>query len=266
MNAASMGSYTKIVPQSGYTDAGCGGGDGTNLRCIALNLAGVNNQDRYTVRIDHQITSKHSFEFVWDRANFNTAPDFLNSNEPEFVNSPFSGGQISARETFVWALQSVIAANQTNEVRIGYSHSPVAFAYNNNFSEPSTRGYQLNYGASLTSPIETSTNLGQGRNTPVRQFIDNYAWVRGNHQFRFGGEFRQVVADSFVDDTIYPRLTIGTNASNPNGLSTANLPGISAAELTIASAIFNSVTGLVGVHPAGLQSHLADFRLRGRCS
>ena len=244
VNAASMGLYTKIVPQSGYTDAGCGGGDGTNLRCIALNLAGVNNQDRYTVRIDHQITSKHSFEFVWDRANFNTTPDFLNSNEPEFVNSPFSGGQISARETFVWALQSVIAANQTNEVRIGYSHSPVAFAYTNNFSE--SAGFQLNYGASLTSPIETSTNLGQGRNTPVRQYIDNYAWVRGNHQFRFGGEFRQVVADSFVDDTIYPRITIGTNASNPNGLSTANLPGISAAELTIASAIFNSVTGLVG--------------------
>ena len=243
INASSMGLYTKIVPQSGYTNAGCSNGDVNNVSCIALNLAGVNNQDRYTIRIDHQITEKNSFEFVWDRANFNTAPDFLNSNEPEFVNSPFTGGQISAREMFVWALESVITPNQTNEVRIGYQHSPVAFAYGNNFSE--SGGIQLNYGTTLTSPIETSTNLGQGRNTPVRQYIDNYAWVKGNHQIRFGGEFRQVVADSYVYNTVYPRLTIGTNSGNSDGLSTANLPGISTAELNLANIVFTSITGMM---------------------
>jgi hypothetical protein len=249
VNAATMGLYTKYVPQSGYTDAGCGNGDGVNVRCIALNLAGVNNQDRYTVRIDHQITSKHSFEFVWDRANFNTAPDFLNSNEPQFPTSPFQGGQISAREMFVWALQSVITPSQTNEVRIGYQHSPVAFAYGNIFGE--SNGVQLNYGTTLTSPIETTTNLPQGRNTPVRQYIDNYAWVKGNHTIRFGGEYRQVVADSFLFNTVFPRLTLGTNPSNPDNLSTANLPGISVAELALANTVFTSITGLMSTVSAG---------------
>jgi hypothetical protein len=242
INATTMGIYQKIVPQSGYTNAGCGGGDIVNISCISLNLAGVNNQDRYTIRVDHQITSKHNFEFVWDRANFNTAPDFLNSNEPQFPGSPFTGGQISAREMFVWALTSVLTPSQTNEVRIGYQHSPVAFAYGNTFGE--TNGVQINY-AGITSPIETTTNLPQGRNTPVRQFIDNYAWVKGNHQIRFGGEFRQVVADSYLWNTVFPRVTLGTGAaSNPAGLSTANLPGISAAELTIANNIFANITGL----------------------
>ncbi len=242
INATTMGIYQKIVPQSGYTNAGCGGGDANNFSCIALNLAGVNNQDRYTVRVDHQITSKNTFEFVWDRANFITTPDFLNANEPAFPASPFSGGQVSARETFVWALQTVITPSQTNEVRIGYSHSPVAFTYGNTFGE--TAGTQVAY-VGVTSPIETGVNFPQGRNTPVRQYIDNYAWVKGNHQLRFGGEFRQVVATDFNGSRVFPLLTLGTNAANPNNLSTATLPGISAAELTIAQQEFEDITGLM---------------------
>jgi hypothetical protein len=31
---------------------------------------------------------------------------------------------------------------------------------------------------SLTDPALTSTSLPQGRNTPVRQFIDNFVWVK----------------------------------------------------------------------------------------
>ena len=137
----------------------------------------------------------------------------------------------------------MITPSQTNEVRIGYQHSPVAFAYGNNFSE--TGGVQVLY-AGVTSPIMTSTNFPQGRNTPVRQYIDNYAWVKGNHQMRFGGEFRQVVADSFLYNTVYPRVTVGTNGANADGLSTTNLPGISAAELIIANDEFENITGMLG--------------------
>jgi hypothetical protein len=254
INAVTMGLYTKIVPQSGYTNAGCSAADpGGNISCIALNLAGVNNQDRYTVRIDHQITSKNAFQFVWNRANFNTAPDFLNSNEPAFPNSPFTGGQISSRETFVWALQTVINSNQTNEVRIGYQHAPVAFAYGNTFGE--TSGVQVGYpsvnGLTITNPIESTSNLPQGRNTPVRQYMDNYAWVKGNHQMRFGGEYRQTVATSYLFNRVFPQLTLGTNANNPDNLSTANLPGISAAELNAANLIFSAVTGQLGTITQG---------------
>lgn len=243
VNQAVMGIYTKYVPQSGYTDAGCGSGDGVNIRCIALNLAGTNNQDRYTTRIDHQLTQKHSIQFIFNEALFNTAPDFLNSNEPAFPGAPWTGGQISTRQVFVWALQSVLNEHQTNEFRVGFQRAPVAFAYGNTFGE--TGGNQVAY-STVTSPIETSTNLPQGRNTPARQFIDNYAWVKGTHQFRFGGEYRWLVADSYLWNTVFPRVTIGTNANNPNNLSTATLPGISAAELTLANSVFNNITGMLG--------------------
>jgi hypothetical protein len=253
VNSAIMGIYTKYVPQSGYTDAGCSNGDGINLRCISLNLAGMNNQNYYTVRGDQQIGSRHSIEFAFNEAQFNTAPDFLNSNEPAFPGAPWSGGQISTRQLFVWALQSVLSPTKTNEFRFGFQRAPVSFAYANTFTE--TGGAQINYpttsGAALTSPIETSTNLPQGRNTPVRQFIDNFAWVRGDHQLRFGGEYHWLLANSYLYNTVYPRITLGSNSANPDNLSTATLQGISAAELAKAQTIFDSITGLMGTVAAG---------------
>lgn len=248
INNALMSIYTKYVPQSGYTDAGCGSGDGINVRCVALNLGGVNNITHYTVRADQQLTQKHSLEFVFNESSYNTAPDFLNSNEPEFPGVPFTGGQISTRQVFVWALQSVLSPNKVNELRVGFQRAPVNFAYGNNFTE--TGGNQILY-STVTSPIETTTNLPQGRNTPERQFIDNFAWSKGNHQMRFGGEYRWLVANSYLYNTVYPRVTIGSNASNPNNLSTATLPGISAAELTLANSVFNNITGMLGSIAAG---------------
>ncbi|MGO9258728.1 MAG: carboxypeptidase regulatory-like domain-containing protein [Bryobacteraceae bacterium] len=248
INSAIMNIYTKYVPQSGYTDAGCGSGDGINIRCIALNLGGVNNQNYYTVRADQQLGNRNSIEFVFNEAQFNTSPDFLNSNEPAFPGAPWSGGQISLRQVFVWALQSVISPTKTNEFRVGFQRAPVSFAYGNTFTE--TAGAQIAY-QTVTSPIETTTNLPQGRNTPVRQFIDNFAWVKGNHQLRFGGEYHWLLANSYLYNTVYPRISLNSNANNPDGLSTATLPGISAAELTEAQSIFHNITGLLGSVNAG---------------
>jgi Carboxypeptidase regulatory-like domain len=248
VNSTTMGLYTKIVPQSGYTDAGCGSGDGVNIRCIALNLGGINNQTRYTVRADQNIGQKHSLEFVFNESLYTTSPDFLNSNEPVFPGAPWSGGQISTRQVFVWALQSSLSPTMFNEIRVGFQRAPVAFAYGNNFSE--TGGNQILY-STVNSPIMTSTNFPQGRNTPERQFNDNFSWQKGRHSMRFGGEYRWLVANSYLWNTVYPRVTVGSNASNPNNLSSATLPGISTAELTLANSVFNNITGLLGSISAG---------------
>ena len=239
--------YSSIVPQSGYTDAGCSGGDGINVRCLVFNESGVNNQDRYTVRMDEQLGQRNSIQFIYNRANFNTSPDFLNGNQPPFIGAPWSGGQISQRSDFVWAWTTTISPTMTNEARVGYTHAPVNFAYGYNFAN--TGGNQVLY-STVTSPIMTSTNFPQGRNSPIQQYIDNYAWVKGNHQMRYGGEYRRNLATDYLYNTVFPRTTIGANttanASNPNNLSTATLPGISASELSLAQSVFGNDTGLLG--------------------
>jgi len=243
INPQSFPVYTSVVPQSGYTDAGCGSGDGVNIRCLSFNESGVNNQDRYTIRMDQQLGQKNAIQFIWNRANFNTSPDFLNSNQPPFIGAPWSGGQISSREEYVWAWTTTISPTMTNEVRIGYQHAPVQFAYGYNFAD--TGGNQVSY-STVTSPVMTSTNFPQGRNTPVQQYIDNFGWVKGTHQMRFGGEYRRDIATSYFYNTVFPNVTLGTNASNPDNLSTATLPGISTAELTLANSIFVNDVGLLG--------------------
>jgi hypothetical protein len=235
--------YTGIVPQSGYTNVGCSNGDVTNVSCLSFPEKGVNNIDYYTFRIDQQIGSRNAFQMVFNRANYNTSPDFLNSNQPPFLDSPWSGGQISQRITWTGALNTTISPTQTNQVRFAYTYAPVGFIYGYNFAD--TGGNQVAY-STVTSPVMTSTNFSQGRDSPVTQYSDDYAWVKGQHQMRFGGEYRRNTATTFIDNRLYPVVTLGTNASNPDNLSVSTLPGISAAELNLANSVFVNDVGLLG--------------------
>jgi hypothetical protein len=242
INSAVMGLYNAQVPAAGLNDAGCTG-DGINIRCLTFNLAGSNRNDRYTLRADHQLTQNHSIQFVFNQADFSTAPDFLNSSEPYFPGGK-GGGQSSRRQVVVWAFQSTIGTNKTNEARGGYTRAPVGFDLFEDFKE--TGGYQLTLGGTVFDPVYNTTNMPQGRNTPVRQFSDNFAWQKGHHSLRIGGEYRQILANSYFYNTVVPRVTIGTNSVNPNGITADKFPGgISSGDLTRASGVFNIVTGML---------------------
>jgi hypothetical protein len=241
INKAVMDFYNAFVPTDGLTDSGCTG-DGFNIRCWPYNFAGKNVNDRYTIRVDHQLTDRHAIEFVFNQADFDTSPDFLNGIEPMFPKAA-GGGQGSRRQVLVWAFQSVLSPSKTNEVRVGYQRAPVGFNLYEKYQE--TGGYQLTLGGGLTDPVFTQTNLPQGRNTPVRQVLDNFAWIKGRHSLRFGGEYRQLLANSYFYNTVVPRVTLGTNSANPNGITADKLPGISAGDLTRAQGVFNVVTGLL---------------------
>jgi hypothetical protein len=244
INADLMGLYNNYVPTAGLTDSGCSNGDGRNVRCFVFNLPGKNITDRYTLRADHQITRKHSASFVFNQADFDSTPDLLNAIEPQFPKSP-TGGQGSRRQVVVWAVQSVFGDNKTNEARAGYQRAPVGFNYPYNFSD--FGGVQVNTAGSLSNPVLTSTNLPQGRNTPVRQAIDNFSWTKGKHSMRFGGEYRQIVASNYFYNSIIPIVNTGSNTANPDGLSAASFPGgISATDLSHAQWEFDTITGLLG--------------------
>jgi hypothetical protein len=244
INQDAMGLYNNYVPTTGLTDAGCSNGDGRNIRCFVFNLPGKNITDRYTLRVDHQITSKHSASFVFNQADFDSTPDLLNAIEPQFPKSP-TGGQGSRRQVLVWAVQSIFGTNKTNEARAGYQRAPVGFNYPNQFTD--FGGVQLNTAGTLTNPVLTSTNLPQGRNTPVRQAIDNFSWTKGKHALRFGGEYRQILAYSYFYNQVIPNVNLGNNSANPDGLQASVFPGgISASDLTRAQTVFDTITGLLG--------------------
>lgn len=251
INSAYMGYYNALVP-SPNGDAGCSGGDGNNLRCFTWNVAGNNYTNRYTGRLDHQLTKSNSIEFVYNQANFNTRNDFLNGIEQYFPDSP-GGGQASKRQVFTWAFHSAFGANKANTARFGLQRAPVTFTIGDNFA--GTNGLQvavpnsfsITSTSGITEPSIVSTNLPQGRNTPVRQLIDNFSWIKGSHALEFTGEWRWILSNNFFFNTIPQLIQLGNNSANPDGIVASKFPGgIGSGDLTNASRVFDLVTGLLG--------------------
>ncbi|HKW34239.1 MAG TPA: carboxypeptidase-like regulatory domain-containing protein [Candidatus Acidoferrum sp.] len=256
INSAYMGYYNGLVP-SPNGDAGCSGGDGNNLRCFTWNVAGRNLTNRYTGRLDHQLTKSHSIEFVYNQANFTTTNDFLNGIEQYFPNSP-GGGQASKRQVFTWAFHSAFGANKANTARFGLQRAPVTFTIADNFA--GTNGLQvavpnsfsITAGGTLLEPSIVSTNLPQGRNTPVRQLLDNFSWIKGRHALEFTGEWRWILSNNFFFNTIPQLIQLGNNSANPDGIVASKFPGgIGTGDLTNASRVFDLVTGLLGTTSEG---------------
>jgi hypothetical protein len=256
INSAYMGYYNGLVP-SPNGDAGCSGGDGNNLRCFTWNVAGFNFTNRYTARLDHQLTNSHSIEFVYNQANFTTTNDFLNTIEQYFPKAP-GGGQASKRQVFTWAFHSAFGSNKANTARFGLQRAPVTFTIGDNFA--GTKGVQvavpnsfaITTASGITEPSIVSTNLPQGRNTPVRQITDNFSWVKGHHNLQFTGEWRWILSNNFFFNTIPQLIQLGKNTDNDDGIVASKFPGgIGGGDLTNASRVFDLVTGLLGTTSEG---------------
>jgi hypothetical protein len=168
----------------------------------------------------------------------------LNGDFPFFPNAK-GAGQGGIRELWSWSLRSTFGTNKTNQATFGIQRSPVDFFINDDYS--ALGGFQLNTPGSLSNPTFTSTNLPQGRNTPVWEASDTFNWVRNSHNFSFGGDYRQVKASNYFYNAVIPRVTLGNNSANPDNLSTASFPGgISSTGLSNAQNVFDTVTGLLG--------------------
>lgn len=248
INAAVMNFYNSIVPLP--NTALCG--DNFNTSCFSWNIPGLSVQNRYILRADHQLFTNHALEFVYSQADFDTSPDFLNGIEPQFPGTP-GGGQVSRRQVITGAWHSTFGNTKGNEFRIGFQRAPVAFDLFESYA--GTGNFQVDF-AGVTDPILVQQNLPQGRNTPVRQIIDNFSWQRGRHTFRIGGEYRQIVANNFFFNVVVPRTTVapnGLNAGNPNGISSSDFGAalISSTFLTTATNLFTTLTGLRGLTQQG---------------
>ena len=251
INSAYMGYYNGLVP-SPNGDAGCSGGDGNNLRCFTWNVAGNNFTNRYTARLDHQLTKSHSIEFVYNQANFSTRNDFLNGIEQYFPSSP-GGGQASKRQVFTWAVHSILGGTKANTARFGLQRAPVTFTIGDNFAGSNglqvavPNSFSITSTSGITEPSIVSTNLPQGRNTPVRQIVDNFSWIKGHHNLEITGEWRWILSNNFFFNTIPQLIQLGNNPANPDGIVASKFPGgIGSGDLTNASRVFDLVTGLLG--------------------
>ena len=140
------------------------------------------------------------------------SPDTFNGLE-----APFPGLVTSRQGGPRWlvtgALVSNFGSSVTNVFRVGKQWAPVAFLLE---SEPTENFIDFQ---GITDPWSGDNFQSQGRDTQVWQISDNVSWSKGNHLFRFGGDYQQIFADTFNDVGINPRIVLGTPAHNTGDIS-----------------------------------------------
>jgi hypothetical protein len=219
----------------------CTNSDGFNIGCYTFNVSESNVNDKYVFRYDHELAKdtglgSHKLELVYSRVVTSTHPDVFTNG----IDAPFPGGvngfQASTRNLITPALVSTFGSRWTNVVRYGRQWAPVDFNRDTQPSAPfiSLPGVLVNF---------DNTFMPQPRNTIVNQVTDNLSWTSGNHLWRFGADWQNVLGISRNDAGINQTIQLGTNAANGAGFALANLPFGSNANLTAATTTYAAIVG-----------------------
>lgn len=154
-------------------------------------------QDEYTARGDANLTDKHR---VWGRYFWQDSPGVNVGVDVRgwTYDQPSQSKQIGGG--WNWTM----GARINNEFRFNYSRLFVLFGGGTTggkgqipHPDDIDKAHALltpNFtvgGLSLLT-VGPATNLPQGRTVEAYQYTDNVVWTTGNHQVKFGGDFRQL--------------------------------------------------------------------------
>ncbi|MGZ4817366.1 MAG: outer membrane beta-barrel protein, partial [Terriglobales bacterium] len=243
---------SKIAAAANANNFNVGDSTGSHL----LNTAGFqqnqrNNNTRnvFGGKFDFEMTSRHHFDFTYNRIHEITDRGDL---DPVFATPLISNDSITSLYSGGW--RWTISPTLVNEFRGGGNFAPAPF--NSSFVNPA--GFFFDTGAVES---RTATMLGinlsptlepfqpQGRFTDTRNFTDNASWTHGTHSINFGGSLMQVRVHSYNFRGQFPIVTTGFSSAAPSSiqLSAANFPGgnISSADLASANALRAFLGGVV---------------------
>jgi hypothetical protein len=217
-------------------------GDGLVTGGFRWNVPTFSRVIRPSWRVDWRINNTHTAEAIYHLARFDTNNDTLNGFEPMFPGMK-GGFQDSWRSTGSFAVRSTFGPNKVNEARFGFQRAPVIFGQEFDAFELGGKFYWVDF-PTITDPH--LIGITSGRNTSNFQWLDNFAWIRGRHTLRFGGDFRSIVGNQTTNTTgTIPTLTIGFSTANPSPLPTAAFPASTAATRSLAQNVYAILIGQI---------------------
>lgn len=174
---------------------------------IQINSVAKLDEDAFSGRVDYKINDNYTFYARYQR------------NRGDLISPDGASGRfIVAKQTpdnFVASLTQIYGTSIINETKIGFNRAPTdlgttvpgitglsgfdlglsSLRLTGNIVSPGVNG-----GAptGFTEPggLTRQSSAGNGRAQPVRprsiSIIDNLSYSRGNHNFKFGGEYRDI--------------------------------------------------------------------------
>jgi hypothetical protein len=179
-------------------------GSGTNLFDVAqLQSSAKVNESAFAFRFDYRFSGKNSAYFRFFRDNGqNDQPEGVTGRRAVFTANPQNG---------VFALQTLISPTILNEFKIGYNGvfsrtngqaptvngidlSKLVINISGNTANFAIPGQGTSAGTATPGGLLRANSATNGRGQPYTayslSFIDNLSWSRGNHNYKFGVEFR----------------------------------------------------------------------------
>ncbi len=164
---------------------------------VQQNAPNAADQYQYSVRLDHQISSRDS---IYGRLGFahdaesSSANTFISSNIANFglksINSVYS---LNLNETHIFS------PNIVNEFRSGYGRSSPMF----DFDSTVPAGPRIIFANNDVDRFGHYEGGPQGRIQNTFQYADTLTWTRGAHTLKFGGDFFRYQGNSIFD--VYTR-------------------------------------------------------------
>ena len=172
---------------------------------VQLQANNVVDENTAALRIDYRFNQKHSayFRFFRDQGS-NLQPDGVTGRQISIRQVPQNG---------IFAVQSILTPTLLNEFKLGYNSSysriigiaptvngidlsNLSFSIAGSVAGFSLPGQGSNAGVATPGGLIRANSAQNGRGQPYTpyslSFIDSLNWTRGNHSFKFGGEYRQI--------------------------------------------------------------------------
>lgn len=225
---------------------------------------GLNKRWFPTLRLDWNINSKHHAEFIHNYQHYFSNPDGVNGQINVYpgsgivVGHPGTTGSIHRNTfSFVAAERWTINDRLVNEVRATSSGNGTSL-FTQEFAPglfDFWDGYAVNTGTSFGGALGGAfynRRSQSRRNTPVKGLSDNLTMLRGTHSLNIGFAYTRVASfTQAVSTQVVPRINLGlatgdpVNTGSTSIFTTANFPGSTAAQRSLAGTLYAVLTGRI---------------------
>ena len=274
---------SNIIPSADFNPVGQGilslfpnpniPGGGPSSGLFVSSEGKTDDFDQYTGRVDHRFRESDSLfgRYTFSKeTRFDTFDPFCagSHNIPGWGCNTLNGGQ-----GFVLDEIHLLGPTKINELRLGYNRTRGGIFQQDESTDVSTQlgilgtsRNPIDFGTPLISPSGYDTvgdagNLPQDRKDNTYQVTETFSWNHGQHNFRFGEDFRRFQLNLLFDsnargsETFQPFYT--TAAAN------STVGGNSIAEILLGdpqgSSVSRSFAGLTASDVTGFRTSSLDF-------
>jgi hypothetical protein len=225
-------------------------GDGLNTAGYLWNTPYQVRGPRNLIRVDHIFNSNNSmfFRVLWGDEQ-DVKGDPLNSRPVVFPGFPPKGERLTPAQSWVLSWRSVISPTKVNELTVGFARVNFVFTY----LDSNPDGVNLPRFTPNNPAVHYVNQPHSIRFLNTPQIIDNFSWIRGAHQLKFGVTarfYQQNNQNASGANNAVPQISLSASLNPPGAafglpaIAGSTSAGIASADNTRLLASINDLLGI----------------------